>query len=275
MLTKNKISIAHEAPVSLMNEVQQVTDYDYALSVCFDKVDGYYDFFKRAIKNGRWVLLDNGIFEEGVPMDADKYADYIVNLQPNEYVVPDALEDANTTVSNFDKWILDFGDIPGRRIGVAQGKTFSEFIECYKFMADKADKIAISFDYSFYINELTDHTDGNKWERYSIGRKLAIEYLRRVNLLKNSKPHHLLGVSLPAEIEYYKRVGLNSIIESFDSSNPVVHAIKRGRYPSHINTIDYKESTKLKDLINTPKTDKLLVDTITNIIQFRCQNQLH
>ena len=275
MLPKNKTSIAHEAPVSIMDQVQMVTDYDYALSVCFDKIDGYYDFFKRAIKNGRWVLLDNGIFEEGVPMDSDKYADYIVNLQPNEYVVPDALEDADTTMSNFDKWIRDFGDIPGRRIGVAQGSTLKEFIECYKYMADKADKIAISFDYSLYINELTDSTDGNKWERYATGRKRVLEYLCKFDIINYNKPIHLLGISLPQELSYYKRAGFGSLIESFDSSNPVVHAIKRGRYPSDIKSIDYKESTKLKDLIDTPKNDKLVVDAISNITQFRYQNSLY
>jgi len=142
-------------------------------------------------------------------------------------------------------------------------------------MSDKADKIAISFDYSFYINELTDSTDGNKWERYATGRKRVLEYLCKFDIINYNKPTHLLGISLPQELSYYKHVCFGSNIESFDSSNPVVHAIKRGKYPSDIKSIDYKESTKLKDLIDTPKTDKLVVDAISNIIQFRYQNSLY
>ena len=34
------------------------------------------------------------------------------------------------------------------KIGVVQGKTWQELVDCYRFMAEEADYIAISFDYS-------------------------------------------------------------------------------------------------------------------------------
>lgn len=273
-MKKNTINIAHEAPVSIMDLVQQVTDYDYALSVCFDKVDGYFDFFKKAKAKGRWVLLDNGIFEEGVAMDAGKYADWIINLQPDEYVVPDVLENSSQTIENFSNWLVDYGDLPGRKIGVAQGKTLKEFVDCYKFMSEKADKIAISFDYSLYINEFMPHIEGTKWQKWARGRVGVLDYLYTFNILNTNKPHHLLGISLPGELAAYRNASYVKCIESFDSSNPVVYAIKRGQYPSSIHHITDKESTKLKDLIKTPRTDRLVVDTIANITKFRSQNGL-
>lgn len=266
------IKIAHEAPVSMMEQVQQVTDYDYALSVLFDKVDGYYDFFVNAKKKGRWVLLDNGIFEEGVPMEPDLYADWITKLFPDEYIVPDALEDKEKTISNFDNWLKNYGDLPARKIGVAQGKTLKEFVDCYRYMSEKADKIAISFDYSMYINELLPHMEGNKWQKWCRGRPAVFGYLYALGILNTKKPHHCLGISLPCELQAYTNTKLGDYIESFDSSNPVVYAILRGKYPTSINELQEKISTKLKDLITTPKTEKLLVDVISNIVQFKLQN---
>ena len=275
-MKNGRINVAHEAPVSIMGHVQQVTDYDYALSVCFDKVDGYYDFFQQAKAKGRWVLLDNGIFEEGVAMEAGKYADWIVNLQPNEFVVPDVLENSQQTMANFDNWLRDFGDLPGRRIGVAQGKTLKEFVECYKYMSAKADKIAISFDYSLYLNEVMPQDPApNKWIGWVRGRLFIVEYLYGLGILNTRKPHHLLGAALPGEFASYTRMpAVVGCIESLDTSNPVVYAIKQGQYPKSIYSVKEKISNKLKDLINTPKSDKLIVDSIANITQFRVQNNL-
>ena len=275
-MKSGKINIAHEAPVSIMPLVQRVTDYDYALSVCFDKVPGYYEFFVDAKKKGRWVLLDNGIFEEGVAMDPVKYSDWIVRLQPNEFIVPDVLENGPKTMQQFEDWLKDYGDLPGRKIGVAQGKTLAELVECYKFMSAKADKIAISFDYSLYLNEIMPHDPApNKWVGWVRGRLFVLEYLYGLGILNTKKPHHLLGAALPGEFGTYPRIpGIRDVIESLDTSNPVVYAIKRGQYPQKISQITDKISQKLKDLILEPKTDQLVVDAVANITQFRTQNNL-
>lgn len=269
----HRINIAHEAPVSIMDQVQTVTDYDYALSVCFDKVDGYYDFFQKAKKKGRWVLLDNGIFEEGVAMDAGLYADWITKLLPNEFIVPDVLEDKDKTIANFENWLKDYGDLPGRRIGVVQGKTPEEIIECYKFMSEKADKIAISFDYSLYLKLFPNDTDLTKWQKWAKGR-LAMLGIIETTIGIADKPHHLLGAAIPAEFGYYVNSPIGRYIESLDTSNPVVFAIQSGQYPKDMLGMKTKISKKLKDLITTPKSDKLVVDAVHNIAQFRYQNGL-
>ena len=268
------MKIAHEAPLSLMKYVQQVTDYDYALASLFEGVDGYLEYFTAAKKDGRMILLDNGVFEEGVAMGANTYATWIEELQPDEYVVPDVLEDAEKTQANFREWCLNYNHLPGKMIGVVQGKTLAEFVDCYKFMSEFADKIAISFDYSFYEKELFPFEKVNKWEKYVAGRQGIFIYLYMLGILNMQKPHHFLGAALPNEFQDYVGSVFKSCIESVDTSNPVVYAITQGRYPKHLGVVDTKNTTKMKDLISTPYSDKLLIDTIANITQFRIQNIL-
>lgn len=53
------MKIAHEAPLSIFDKVQAVTDYDYALVHLFEESEEYYNTFVKAKENGREVLLDN------------------------------------------------------------------------------------------------------------------------------------------------------------------------------------------------------------------------
>ena len=57
------IKIAHESPKSIFTDVQQVTDYDYALVHLFEEDEQYLEQFKVALRKGREVILDNSIFE--------------------------------------------------------------------------------------------------------------------------------------------------------------------------------------------------------------------
>jgi hypothetical protein len=264
-----KINIAHEAPIEAMPHVQRLTDYDYALSVLFDKVDGYYDFFKSAIKNGRYVLLDNGVFENGVSMDNVSYVNWIDKLTPDEYIVPDVLSDKDKTIESFENWNKEYKDLAGKKIGVVQGSTFEETVECYKYMSAHADKIAIPFALKWYYDSFTKET--NKWQGASLARLGFFDYLRARNILNYEKPHHILGANLPTEFQAY---GPISCIESIDTSNPVVYAILKGRYPNHITGIGEKITTKLKDLITTKCDEKLIADICFNIAQFKIQNNL-
>ena len=272
------MKIAHEAPLSLMKYVQYVTDYDYALASLFDKVEGYYDYFLQAKHAGRKILLDNGVFEEGEAMETNVYADWIINLAPQEYIVPDVMGDMHNTIINFQKWLVEYSGLWGKKIGVVHGATIEEFVECYKFMSAYADKIAINFSQPFYQG-LYPYVERNKEMRQVEGRIWILMYLYTLGIWNIKKPHHLLGASLPDEFGMYNiqnpaMQGIFKTVESLDTSNPVVYAITQGRYPKDIGDITTKESTKLKDLITTPYSDKLLVDTIANIIQFKTQNNL-
>jgi hypothetical protein len=237
------IKIAHEAPLCIMPRVRELTDYCYALVHLFEEYPEYYKFFEESKKLNRTVLLDNSIFELGTAFDADKFAGWVEKLQPTEYIVPDVLEDCEGTIQNFKNWISKYKDLPGKKIGVVQGKTYKELYECYKFMSDSADKIAISFDYSYY---LTTALGSNKYQQYCEGRYKLINNFLEDKIINFNKPHHLLGCSIPAEFGYYGSYpNTFKFIESLDTSNPVIHGMHNIKY----------EPLGLKDKLNVKMID--------------------
>ena len=118
--------VSHESPISMLDESRNYNDYDYALVHLFKKEPEYYNFFKVSKTLGREILLDNSIFELGHAFDPIKFAKYVFELKPTYYVVPDVLEDSQQTCSSFNKFTLNYPDLPGLKIGVVQGKTYQE-----------------------------------------------------------------------------------------------------------------------------------------------------
>ena len=107
--------VSHETPISILEESKLYNDYDYALVHLFETHPEYYNFFKCSLAAGREVLLDNSIFELGESFDPKKYIKYITELNPTFYIVPDVLEDAQGTMSSWNKFFLNYGsDLKGR-----------------------------------------------------------------------------------------------------------------------------------------------------------------
>lgn len=258
--------IAHEAPLSIIKDVQEVTDYDYALVHLFDESQDYYNFFKEAVAKDRYVILDNSIFELGTAFDTDEFARRIIDLKPSAYIVPDVLEDKDKTIDNFKIWLEKYNDLPGLKIGVVQGKNLHDIIECYDYMKIHADVIAISFDYSYYrVRFPNEKTKYHSWMK---GRQSLLLDMFRGGSIDTSKPHHLLGASLPQEFAMYKNW---SWIDTIDTSNPVVHGIKGIKYEKlehyGLYGLEDKESTKLFTLLDE---DVENMDTVLyNINKFR------
>ena len=225
--------VSHESPIEFLEESRNYNDYDYALVHLFETNPEYYSFFKVSKTLGREVLLDNSIFELGKAFDSKKFVKYIKELEPTYYVVPDVLENSQATMSSFHKFRLEYPDLPGLKIGVVQGKTYQELVDCYRYMAAMADYIAISFDYSWYHNvtesSANPQTKFYTLEKQSRGRRRLISMLQDDKIWDYNKPHHLLGCSLASEFKHYK---WERSIRSLDTSNPVVAGIlnKSDRY---------------------------------------------
>ena len=256
------IKIAHESPKSIFEDVQKVTDYDYALVHLFEEDKEYLEQFKKAIAKGREVILDNSIFELEEAFDADRFAYWINELRPTWYIVPDALEDAKKTMSQMAEWNLKYANKTyGKKIGVVQGKTYEQIKACYEYMDKLAnvDMIAISFDYSYYTKSVPHP---NKYVSWMLGRVKLLGNLVRDGIINEDKPHHLLGCGLPQEFAFYSQYPW---IYSLDTSNPVVHGIKGIGYRS--DGLWSKESQKLFELINYEVEDINLI--LNNIHKFR------
>ena len=257
------IKIAHESPTDLFSYVQSRTDYDYCLVHLLEENEAYKEAFIKACKE-REVILDNSIFELGEAFDMKKFFKWNNQLEPTWYIIPDALEDAKTTIFNAYVWNqFHRPTAKGKSIAVVQGKTYEEIVECYQILDDKldVDMIAISFDYSLY-QEMVPHP--NKLMSWMLGRVALLGRLEKDNVINKQKPHHLLGCALPQEGQFYRGYDW---IYSMDTSNPVVHTYKGIQYPAE--GLQTKESQKLYELITSPEFlfDKNILEH--NISSFR------
>lgn len=257
----------HEAPKSIFKEVQNVTDGDYALVNLFDEDPEYYQLFVDALADGREVILDNGVFELGKAWDAEEFVKWIRKLQPTYYIVPDVLEDGELTVARFFEFINKYPNLPGKRIGVAQGRNYHEMVWCYKAIEPYCDMVAISFDFSWF-----QHPDSasSPYTQAMVGRRMVLKEMACTGIINRSKPHHLLGVMLPQEVRYYTNPNQKDMFDwiySIDTSNPVVHGLKGIRYMGH--GLDSKESQKLYTMINSQVSEEQLRVVLHNIEIFR------
>ena len=261
--------VSHETPISFLERSRRYNDYDYALVHLFETNPEYYSFFKVSKTLGREILLDNSIFELGEAFDTKKFVKYVKELEPTYYVVPDVLENSQATMASFHKFNLEYGDLPGLKIGVVQGKTYQELVDCYTYMANMADYIAISFDYSWYdtITESSANIQTKYYtlEKQSKGRRRLIDMLQQDKIWDHNKPHHLLGCSLASEFKHYT---WDKSIRSLDTSNPVVAGILNKRYYKGIGLLD-KPSVLLADLITAELNNEQEKDILYNVEEFK------
>lgn len=235
--------LSHEVPLTLLNKSRKFNDYDYCLLHLTYKYPEYKQFYIDSVKQGRKVLLDNSLYELGDALTNEQLAKGVLEINPTWYVVPDCLNDKDTTIDRFDKFLKEFGDLPGMKIGVVQGKTIRELKECYKYMSEKADKIAIPFD-SKGIEEYFPLVNSD--ERRCFGRQAFVHQLLDEGLWNGNKPHHLLGCALAKE---FMNMNYQFCIESIDTSNPIIAGILELKYEN--DGIYHKPSVKINDLIET------------------------
>ena len=149
-------------------------------------------------------------------------------------------------------------------MGVVQGQTYADLVNCYKFMVDHADMIAISFDYSYYV--LTG-LGNNKLERFANGRQRFIQNLIDENIWDWNKPVHLLGCALAREFKYYHERNIFNI-KSCDTSNPIMAGIFKLPYNDEWG-LDEKPTQKLADLIETTLDEDQLDIALYNLNMFK------
>jgi hypothetical protein len=252
--------VSHESPLCLLEKSREYNDYDYALVHLFQTEFNYFDFFVESLKQGRKVILDNSVFELGEAFDSKLFAQYVEALKPTEYIIPDVLENAHHTIYKAACFKRDHPNLPGKSIGVVQGKTYEDLLLCYKTLDQLGvDKIAISFDYSYY-REVCNHP--NKWMAFTLGRVQTLTRMLNEGIINKNKPHHLLGCALPIEFLFY-REGFEWI-ETMDTSSPVVHGLLNILYEP--GGLVNKQSIKLVDLLHsnpTPEQIKLIEANVT------------
>lgn len=255
--------IFHEVPIAMLEQSRKFNDGDYALVHLFEKYPVYYNFYAESVRQGRHVILDNSIFELGTSFSNEQFFHWVEKLNPTEYIIPDALEDCQKTMDKAYDWKKYRDKIDSRCIGVVQGKSFEELVACYRYLNEEinVDKIAFSFDYSYYRN-IYPHQ--NKFISYTFGRIKTLDMMIRDGLINVNKPHHLLGCALPIEFMFYRDYNW---ITSIDTSNPIVHGLLNIEYEAG-GLLD-KQSIKLVELINSKPNDEQLLLIAKNVELFK------
>ena len=211
----------------------------------------------------------------GEAWNSDDFAGWVEKLQPTYYIVPDVLEDYKDTVESFNRFIKAYPHLPGKRIGVAQGKTYREVCKCYQAIEPYCDKVAIGFDYSWYQRCSLPGGGASTLMKAMHGRRRALIKMEEEGIINRSKPHHLLGVMLPQEVKAYgqlQSMGEFMWLDSIDTSNPVVHGLKGIRYS--VDGLRNKETQKLYTMINSEVSERQKEFIMYNIEMFRrfCNN---
>ncbi len=262
------MEISHECPRVLLEESRQFNTYDYALVHKFKDDKEYLEFYKESLRQGRIVYLDNSIFELEEMFDHAEFAYWVrelgsINPKNFYYIVPDALEEKDKTIESCKDFLQKYPNLPGKSIGVVQGKTYDEIKECYQFVEKNTDMIAISFDYSYYVKSRPD--ERNKFFSWMYGRQDLIDKLIKDRVWCHDKEHHLLGCGLPQEFKHYENI--KSIV-SCDTSNPIVMGMLGYRYDD-LCGLDFKESVKLVDLFEAELDENQLENIHHNIKVFK------
>jgi hypothetical protein len=133
-------------------------------------------------------------------------------------------------------------------------------------MDKRADKIAISFGYDFYLKNWREDIS-SKAKAFSSGRIELVKFLLENNIINTSKPHHLLGCGVPTEFSFYTDLKY-SFIESIDTSHPVLSGFYKKSYTEFSN-LNSKIPQKMIDIFDETVTEDQLDIIASNINIFK------
>lgn len=256
------MKISHELPIDLLPYSYKWNDFDYCLPK-FLNIPEYKEYFIQARKDGRFIILDNGLFE-GETYNEKQLFNFIEEIKPDIFIVPDSWNNKNKTLNNAIRWknIESSLPYPSKLMVVIQSESLDEAIELYDYLVNTLQYDHIAFNHSLDMyNNLFPHK--NKLVSQMMGRMMLINHLDKFHLLQDKVYHHLLGCSLPQEFAYYQGY---SFINSVDTSNPIMNGIYGIRYEEEgLFTKPFLKIESVLEKNNLPRFE----DIIFNVKKFR------
>ena len=257
------MKVSHELPLNLMHYGYQWNDYDYCLPHLIDQYDQYKIFFEKSRKDKRFIIMDNGLFE-GVTHTTEDLLSKIELVQPDIFIVPDAWNDATTTIRNAKSWMINYkAGLPEgvNLMAVCQGKDMGELVSTYQILVDLGYTY-IAFNHSSIAYQ-KEYEGINHLKASMYGRMELIRRLVASGTIRNSHYHHLLGCSLPQEFMSY---GDWKFIKSVDTSNPILVGAEGVRYTD--SGIAFKPEHKLEHYFEKDLSGQV-EDIIFNVQKFK------
>ena len=260
------MKVSHELPLELMQHAYEWNDYDYCLPHLVDKYKEYKEFFQKARKDKRFIIMDNGLFE-GVFHTVQDLLEKIEIVRPNIFIVPDSWNDSTTTIRSAKHWMINFkNDLPNgvELMAVCQGKDFNELITTYQTLVDLGyTHIAFNHSSCAYQEMYPTFAGTAPLKASMYGRMELIRRLTELNIIRKDIYHHLLGCSLPQEFSTYKDY---PFIKSVDTSNPILVGAEGVRYSD--SGINFKPKEKLEHYFEKDLSGQK-EDIIFNVNKFK------
>jgi len=218
------IKISHEVPLQLLPWSKTINDYEYILPYFYIRDQKYKDFYIQCKDEGRFSILDNGLFE-GETYNTETLLSFIGELRPNIFIVPDEWNDYLKTFGHAKEWSeqTDFKYSTTKLMVVLQGENFEEIKRLYKWCYELGYRHFALNHSSIAYDNIFPHK--NKLVSKMMGRIQLVHYLS--NVIKNDVYIHLLGCSLPQEFMYYDGY---DFIKSVDTSNPILVGANKETY---------------------------------------------
>ena len=254
------MKISHELPISLLPYSYKWNDFDYLLPCFMGKYPGYKEYFLKAKEDGRFIIMDNSLFEGYHHTNAELLS-FIELIQPNIFIVPDSWNDSEKTIENAQNWIERFNLPRTQLMVVLQGNTFDELINMYKVITELGyTHIAINHSSNAYLNYFSELP---VLEAQMKGRMKLVDELIKSNVLIETNYHHLLGASDWREFKYYRDM---NFISSCDTSSPIINGALGIKY--NFNEIYFKPTEKLEFFMEKDLESQKEIITF-NINEFR------
>jgi hypothetical protein len=260
------IKISHEVPLDLLDNSPTFNDYDYCLPTYFLKYEKYREYFLKAREKGRFIILDNGLFEGDVFTDNQLFR-IIEEVQPNIFIVPDAWNDMRLTKANAAKWKEEYyNKVPKTTelMVVLQGKNYLELQDLYTACYYRHHYTHFGFNHSSIAYDNV-YPHSNPMISKMMGR---IEVFKRMivddTLIKETGYHHFLGCSSPQEMYLLDNCS-KKYINSVDTSNPILWGIKGIKYSDRIIS---KPKEKIDEFMEENLSEHYN-DIIFNINEFK------
>lgn len=206
-------------------------DIDMCLAHLALESKEYFDFYKKQVTDGRFVILDNGA-NEGNQISGKQLIDLAIDLKVSEVIAPDTFQDAadtNEKLSVFCK-VPHYAELKKRNIkiqAVVQGRNIVEAWQHFQFLENRQSVDTIGLGFKCY--------DTTEFEHNTLSGMMSRIFLTNA-IGHSSKPVHLLGLYNPIELKYQKKY---SWIRSNDSSAPIMLALKGFAYKEYLESMMY------------------------------------
>lgn len=211
------MQLALECPVSFMEELLPLTDFDFLLTHLWDKLPGYSEWYlgKKKEDKSRIQVLDNGTNELGVPCGFKEMDDIASLLDPDYIVPPDYLGEGQKTLECLRLGLELWGK--ERIMPVVQGKDSGEVLQSFRSILEMGFEL-VSVPYDITVADRKTPL----WELADTRKTQIGLMVHESQRLGSGLQIHLLGLNTLAEISYYQ--GFIPEVISLDTGAPFLNA---------------------------------------------------